>query len=58
MAEYGNSFLKVFYLSIFREGKGGRKRSPSALLVGMQVGAAIVESSVEIPEKIENGSLF
>ena len=29
-----------------------RKGNPFALLVGMQIGAATVESSVEIPEKI------
>ena len=35
-----------------------RKGSPSALLVGMQTGAASVESSMEIPQKIKNGSAF
>ena len=35
-----------------------RKGSPSALLVGMQTGAATVESSVEIPQKIKNESAF
>ena len=29
-----------------------------ALLVGMQIGAATVESSVEISQKIKNGSAF
>ena len=35
-----------------------RKQNPRALLVGMQIGAATVESSVEIPQKIKNGSAF
>ena len=35
-----------------------RKGNPFALLVGMQVGAATVESSMEIPQKIKNGSAF
>ena len=34
----------------------GEKGSPSALLVGMHTGAATVESSMEIPPKIKNGS--
>ena len=32
-----------------------RKRNPSALLVGMQTGAATVEHSMELPQKITNG---
>ena len=35
-----------------------RKGNPSTLLVGMQIGAATVESSMEIPQKIKNGSAF
>ena len=35
-----------------------RKGNPFALLVGMQSGAATVESSMEISEKIRNGSAF
>ena len=35
-----------------------RKGNPFAPLVGMQTGAAPVESSVEIPQKIKNGSAF
>ena len=35
-----------------------RKGNPFALLVGMQIGEATVESSVEIPQKIKNGSAF
>ena len=35
-----------------------RKGNPFALLVGIQTGAATVESSVEIPQKIKNGSVF
>ena len=34
------------------------KGNPSALLVEMQIGAATVESSVEITQKIKNGSAF
>ena len=33
-----------------------RKRNPFALFVGMQIGAVTVESSMEIPQKIKNGS--
>ena len=35
-----------------------RKGNTFALLVGMQTGAATVESSMEIPQKIKNGSAF
>ena len=35
-----------------------RKGNPFALLLGMQTGAATVESSMEIPQKIKNGSAF
>ena len=35
-----------------------RKGNPCALLVGMQTGVATVESSMEIPQKIKNGSAF
>ena len=35
-----------------------RKGNPCALLVGVQTGAATVESSVEIPQKIKNGYAF
>ena len=35
-----------------------RKGNPSVLLVGMQTGAATVENSMEIPQKIKNGSAF
>ena len=31
-----------------------RNGNPLALLVGMQIGAAALESSVEVPQKIEN----
>ena len=33
-----------------------RKRNPSAQLVGMQIGAAIPENSMEFPQKIKNGT--
>ena len=35
-----------------------RKQNPSALLVGMQIGAATVESSMEVPQKIKNRTAF
>ena len=35
-----------------------RKENPNALLVEMQIGAATVESSMETPQKIKNGSTF
>ena len=35
-----------------------RKGNTLGLLVGMQADAATVESSVEIPKKIKNGSAF
>ena len=35
-----------------------RKGNPSALLVGMQTGAATVESTIEIAQKIGNGAAF
>ena len=34
-----------------------RKGNPSTLLVGMQTGAATVQSSIEIPQKIRNVSV-
>ena len=36
----------------------GRKGNPSALLVGMQSGAATVENSMECPQKTKNGTAF
>ena len=30
-----------------------RKRNPLALLLGMQIGAAIVENNMEVPQKIK-----
>ena len=35
-----------------------RKGNPSALLMGMQTGAATVENSEEFPQKTENGTVF
>ena len=35
-----------------------REWNPCALLVRMQIGAATMESSMEIPHKIKNGSAF
>ena len=37
----------------FKVGKDVEKGNPSALLVGMQTGAATVESSMEFPQKIK-----
>ena len=31
-----------------------RKGNPPTLLVGMQVGAATLENSMEVPQKVEN----
>ena len=31
-----------------------RNRNPLALLVGMETGAAILENSVEVPQKMKN----
>ena len=33
-----------------------RKEGPCALLVGMQIGAATVENTMELPQKIKNGT--
>ena len=35
-----------------------RKGNPTALLVGMQTGAATVENSMEFPQKIKDGTAF
>ena len=35
-----------------------RKGNPSALLVGLQTGAATVENSMEFPQKTINGTAF
>ena len=35
-----------------------RKGNPSALVVGMQTGAATVENSMEFPQNIKNGAAF
>ena len=35
-----------------------RKRNPSALLVGMQPGAATVKNYMEWPQKTKNGTAF
>ena len=39
-------------------GYGEKGTNPFPLLLGMQTGAATVESSMEIPQKIKNGSAF
>ena len=35
-----------------------KKGNPSALLVGMQTGAATVENRMEFPQKTKNGTAF
>ena len=35
-----------------------RKGNPSALLMGMQIGAATVENGMEFPQKTKNGIAF
>ena len=35
-----------------------RKGNPSALLVGMQTGAATMKNNMEYPQKIKNETLF
>ena len=35
-----------------------RKGNPTALLVGMQTGAATVENSMEFPQKAKHGTAF
>ena len=35
-----------------------RKGNPSALLVGLQTGAATMENSVEFPQKTKNGTAY
>ena len=35
-----------------------RKGNPSALLVGMQTGAATVENSMDFPQKTKDGTAF
>ena len=37
---------------------GKDEDNPTALLVGMQTGAATVENSMEFPQKIKNGTAF
>ena len=39
-------------------GKLWRRGKPSALLVGMQTGAATVENSMEFPHKTKDGTAF
>ena len=35
-----------------------RNGNPLVLLVGMQTGAAVLENSVEVPQKIKNRSIL
>ena len=57
-----SSFLSEWLLSINQQttsaGKDVQKGEPFALLVGMQIGVATVESNMEIFQKIKNGSAF
>ena len=36
----------------------GRKGNPSALLVGIQIGAVTVENSMKFPQENKNGTAF
>ena len=50
--------MTVINKSTTSSGQDVEKGNPLALLVGMQTGAATVESSMEIPHKIKNTSAF
>ena len=52
--QFGISLCGLYGIKAFME----LKENPRALLVGMQTGAATVESSVEFPQKIKNGTAF
>ena len=55
------SQLSEWLSSIYQQTSAGEdveKGNTLLLLVGMQTGAATVESSMEIPQKIKNGSAF
>ena len=47
--------VKEMTLSFLKEKE---KENPSALLMGMQTGAATVENSMEFPQKTKNGTAF
>ena len=53
-----NSYLIEWLLSKRQEitsvGEDAEKREPCVLLVGMQFGAATVENSIKVPQKIKN----
>ena len=53
-------FFKHFYLYFQNNSfeKCIAKWNPSALLVGMQTGAATVENSMEFAQKTKNGTAF
>ena len=48
----------AFINKSIRAGEDVEKGELFSLLVGMQTGAATVESSMEIPQKVKNGSAF
>ena len=50
-----SEWLSPIILQTTSVGEDVEKRQPSALLVGMQTGAATVES-IETPQKIKNGT--
>ena len=39
-------------------GRKWKKGNPSVLLVGMQIGEATVENTMEFPQKTQNGTAF
>ena len=58
MSPYLWFLLKAVILQTVSAGEDVEKAEPFALLVGMQIDAATVENSMEIPQKIKNGSAF
>ena len=59
----GLTFMSLFHFELVlvwgtSAGEDVEKGEPYALLVGMQTGAATVESIMEIHLKIKNGSAF
>ena len=50
--------MTVIHQQSTSAGEDVEKENPLALSVGMQTGAATVESSVEILQKTENGTAF
>ena len=48
----------LFILSLMSLALGDISGNPSALLVGLQTGAAIMENNMEFPQKMKNGTVF